>query len=164
MGGDEAALFVAGLFRMYSRFGSPKKYAAYAGLVPWVQNSNETVRHGRITKRGPEELRTALVQTVIGLRRMMQRYEAMKPGKGSGKTIMATARKTAVIIRDMLTEDTAFDVGKMTDRGLEKKSSEMSISAGAEREKPAKRRNGEVKKPALSAENGKKPDNGLLAD
>jgi transposase len=34
------------------RFASPKKYAAYAGLVPWVQNSNETVRHGRITKRG----------------------------------------------------------------------------------------------------------------
>ncbi|MDR1319055.1 MAG: hypothetical protein LBJ90_05475, partial [Treponema sp.] len=30
-------------------------------MVPWVQDSNETVRHGKITKRGPEELRTALV-------------------------------------------------------------------------------------------------------
>jgi hypothetical protein len=50
--------------------------------------------------------------------RLMQRYEAMKRSKGSGKTITATAGKLAVIIRDMLTEDAAFDVGKMTDRGL----------------------------------------------
>jgi transposase len=41
------------------RFASPKKYASFAGLAPWVQNSNETVHHGRITKRGPKELRTA---------------------------------------------------------------------------------------------------------
>jgi hypothetical protein len=70
------------------------------------------------------------------------------------------AGKLAVIIRDMLTEEAAFDVGKMTDRGLAKKSSEMGVQAAtatttaeAEREKPAKRRGGEVKK----------PDSGLLA-
>ena len=75
------------------RFSSAKKYAAYAGLVPWVQNSNEAVRHGKITKRGPEELRTALVQVVLGIVRLkkktlhwrlMERYEAMKSAKGSG--------------------------------------------------------------------------------
>jgi transposase len=32
------------------RFSSAKKYSAYAGLVLRVQNSNETVRHGKITK------------------------------------------------------------------------------------------------------------------
>jgi transposase len=42
------------------RFGTAKKYSAYAGQGPWVQNSNERVHHGKITKRGPEELRTAL--------------------------------------------------------------------------------------------------------
>ncbi|MDR2515880.1 MAG: IS110 family transposase, partial [Spirochaetaceae bacterium] len=76
-----------------------KKYAAYAGLVPWVQNSNETVHHGRITKRGPEELRTALVQVVLGMRRLkkrtlawrlMARYEALKSAKGSGKSMCKT--------------------------------------------------------------------------
>ncbi len=51
------------------RFSSAKKYAAFAGLVPWVQNSNERVHHGKITKRGPKELRTALVQVVLGMRR-----------------------------------------------------------------------------------------------
>jgi hypothetical protein len=81
----------------------------------------------------------------------MKRYEAMKLSKGSGKTITATARKLAVIIRDMLTEDSEFDTGKMTDRGLAKKSSEMSVlaTAAAEavaKEKPAKRRTNEVKK------------------
>jgi len=44
-----------------SRFATAKKFSAYAGLVPWVQNSNATIHHGKITKRGPEELRTALV-------------------------------------------------------------------------------------------------------
>jgi transposase len=117
------------------RFASAKKYAAYAGLVPWVQDSNETVRHGKITKRGPEGLRTALVQVVMGLRRMkaktctwrlMQWYEVMKQYKGSGKTITATARKLAVIIWHMLSEDKEFDLAKMVDRKLGKKAEAMS--------------------------------------
>jgi transposase len=112
------------------RFANAKKFAAFAGLAPWVQDSNETVRHGKITKRGPEELRTALVQVVLGLRRMkektkhwrlMERYELLKRSKGSGKTITATARKLAVIIWHMLSEDVAFDVGKMVDGKLRKK-------------------------------------------
>lgn len=43
------------------RYSCTKKYAAHAGLVPWVQNSNMTIYHGHITKRGPVELRTAFV-------------------------------------------------------------------------------------------------------
>jgi transposase len=122
------------------RFASPKKYSAYAELVPWARNSNETVRHGKITKRGPEELRTALVQVVMGLRRMktktfswrpMKRYEAMKGSKGSGKAITATARKIAVIIWKMLAEESGFDTGEMTDRGMEKKSSDTGVLATA---------------------------------
>ena len=117
------------------RFASPKKYASFAGLAPWVQNSNETIHHGSITKRGPKELRTAMVQVVMGLRRMkektlfwrlMQRYEGMKKSKGSGKAIIATARKIAVIIWNMLTKDVEFDKGKMADQKLTKKSESMS--------------------------------------
>ena len=123
------------------RFTSAKKYCSYAGLAPRVSNSNETIRHGRITKRGPQELRTALVQVVMGLRRMkgktlrwrlMQRYELMKAAKGSGKTIIATARKIAVIIWRMLSEDVEFEVGKMIDRKLARKSESMSRQAMAE--------------------------------
>jgi transposase len=120
-----------------NRFSGAKKYAAYAGLAPWVQNSNEAVRHGRITKRGPEPLRTALVQVVMGLRRMkkktvawrlMERYEAMKRNKIPGKAIIATARKIATIIWRMLSEDVEFDLEQMIDRKLAKKSESMSRS------------------------------------
>ena len=135
------------------RFSSPKKYASFAGLAPWVQNSNEVIHHGSITKRGPKELRTALVQVVMGLRRMkektiswrlMQRYEAMKKSKGSGRSIIATARKMATIIWNMLTEDVEFDIGLMVDRKLAKKAENMSGSMWLakkalveEQEKPA---------------------------
>jgi transposase len=136
------------------RVANPKKYASFAGLAPWVQNSNETIHHGSITKRGPKELRTAIVQVVMGLRRMkektlfwrfMQRYEAMKKSKGSGKAIIATARKIATMIWHMLTEDEEFDIGQMGDRKLAKKAESMKGSVGLvqealkERErKPAK--------------------------
>jgi transposase len=119
------------------RFANSKKYAAYAGLVPWVQNSNETVHHGKITKRGPEELRTALVQVVMGMRRskkttakwrLMRRYEMMKQNKGSGKSIIATARKLATIIWHMLSKDEEFDSALMLDRDLEKKASSMRLA------------------------------------
>jgi transposase len=120
------------------RFASAKKYAAYAGLVPWVQNSNETVRHGKITKRGPKELRTALVQVVLGMRRckkatvswrIMQRYEAMKAAKGSGKSIIATARKLSTIVWSMLERDEEFNAFLMVDIKLHKTSVAMSATA-----------------------------------
>jgi len=120
------------------RFSSPKKFASYAGLAPWVQNSNEKEHHGRITKRGPEPLRTALVQIVMGLRRMkektitwrlMQRYEILKRNKIPGKAIIATARKIAVIIWHMLCLGVEFDITKMVDRKLAKKAESMRNSA-----------------------------------
>jgi len=120
------------------RFSSAKKYAAYAGLVPWVQNSNEVVRHGKITKRGPVELRTALVQVVLGMRRskkktlhwrLMARYEAMKSAKGSGKSIIATARKVATIIWVMLHQNTEFDQTRMTDKKLIRKAASMRAAS-----------------------------------
>jgi len=116
-----------------NRFSSAKKYSAYAGLVPWVQNSNETVRHGRITKRGPEELRTALVQLVLGMRRckqtlswrLMERYCVMKSNKGSGKSIIATARKVSKIVWCMLAAGEEFNESLMVDKKLKAKADAM---------------------------------------
>jgi transposase len=116
------------------RFSSAKKYSAFAGLVPWVQNSNEQVHHGKITKRGPEELRTALVQVVLGMRRckkttlawrLMTRYEMMKKSKGSGKSIIATARKVSCIIWTMLTNEKEFDCSLMLDKKISKTADSM---------------------------------------
>jgi len=137
-----AGLITSATVRAYTddiqRFRGYKQYSSYAGLTPWVQNSNRTERIGSITKRGPEELRTALVQIVLGMvrnkrhtleYRIMRRYAAMKPHKGSGKTIIATARKLSKVIWCMLRNDQPFDPIRMTDPKLMKLSKEMSISA-----------------------------------
>jgi transposase len=123
------------------RFSSPKKFAAYAGLAPWVQSSNETTHIGKITKRGPKELRTALVQLVMGILRLKQKtvfwrlmtgYAMMKKHKGSGKSIVAIARKLAVIIWTMLREDKAFDESQMTDKSLVQKAASMRTASFTE--------------------------------
>jgi len=157
------------------RFASPKKYASFAGLAPWVQNSNETIRHGKITKRGPKELRTALVQVVMGLRRMkaktitwhmIKRYDLIKQSKGSGKAIIATARKIAVMIWHMLTREEMFQLERMTDPKLVKKSEVMRKTMGGMieeshieiQEKPVKAQNSVriVKKTGVARDKKKK--------
>ena len=119
-------LITAATIRAYTddinRYKSAKKYAAHAGLVPWVQNSNETIRHGHITKRGPVEMRTAFVQMVMGMvryrkktggYRIMTRYQEMKKHKGTGKSIIATARKMSTIVYAILKSREPFDPTKM---------------------------------------------------
>ena len=119
-------LITASIIRAFTddiqRFDSAKKYAAHAGLVPWVQNSNQTIHHGKITKRGPVELRTAFVQVVMGMiraqkktqsYRIIRKYRDMKQHKGSGKSIIATARKMSTVIYTMLKNREPFDELKM---------------------------------------------------
>ena len=109
------------------RFARYKQYSSYAGLVPWVECSNETVHYGKITKRGPEELRTAFVQLVMGIRRsrstlswrLMVQYESMKRQKGTGKSIIATARKMSKIVWYMLMREEEFKTSLMVDTKLD---------------------------------------------
>ena len=98
----------------------------------------------------------------MGLRRMkaktitwrfMQRYEAMKKSKGSGRAIIATARKIAVVIWNMLTDDVEFDLEKMVDKKLAKKSESMSGSVGV-----AKEAVNEVQEKPVITDNKKKDD------
>ena len=104
------------------RYESPKKFASYMGLSPWFQNSNETIHHGHITKRGPKELRTAMVQSVMGMirsskqtksYRMMCKCRVMKKTKGSGQSIIATARKLSTIVYMNLKTRKPFDPLRM---------------------------------------------------
>ena len=78
------------------------KLAAYFGIVPRVSNSNETERSGRITKRGSKLGRTALVQGALIAQRyspyLKRYYEKIKTRRGTGKAIIALARKLLGII------------------------------------------------------------------
>ena len=137
-------LITAATVRAYvddiSRFAGYKQFSAYAGLVPWVQSSNERERYGSITKRGPEPLRTALVQMVLGMvrnrrrtesYRLMVRYRAMKPHKGSGKTIIATARKLSKVVWYMIRRDESFDPLRMTDPAIRRVAFAMRAAVDA---------------------------------
>lgn len=107
---------VASYIDEIKRFSHYNKFSAYCGLVPWVQCSDETKHYGRITKRGPIELRTAIIQMVIGMirckdekdNRLMTSYRNIKKIKGSGKALVATARKLTKIIWTMLTNDEEY--------------------------------------------------------
>jgi transposase len=83
-------------------FASEKKLASYLGLVPRVDQSNAVVKYGAITKRGNTLGRTALVQcSLIAIRfspYLRIFYDKIKTAKGSGKAIIATARKLLGII------------------------------------------------------------------
>lgn len=94
-------------------FDDSKKLCAYAGLVPRIHDSNESIRHGHITKRGDKILRTTLVQVaLIAIKYnsyLRSFYQRLKQKKGSGKAIIATARKMLCIIYDTLKNDWVFE-------------------------------------------------------
>lgn len=104
------------------RFESYKQFSAYCGLTPFVKISNESGYLGHITKNGPTELRTNMVQVVMGMLRVQNRlndvsliidYKRMKAIKGSGKSIIAFARKLSRIIYVMLKTKSEFDANKL---------------------------------------------------
>ena len=83
-------------------FADEGKLAAYFGIVPRVSKSNETEHTGRITKRGSKLGRTALVQCALIAQRyspyLKRYYEKIKARRGTGKAIIALARKLLGII------------------------------------------------------------------
>jgi transposase len=87
-------------------FESSKQLTAYAGLATSTRQSNETTRHGGITKRGRKRLRTVAINTVLSMvnrtRTPLMEFYQKKKDKGSGKAICATARKLLTIIFVML--------------------------------------------------------------
>lgn len=116
------ACALRGILADIERFNSPKKVAAYAGLAPWVSNSNETIRHGHITKRGSTILRNALVQMAMGMIRywsagnrgatimLYNWYCQISSRTSGGKSKIALARKMAHIVWTMLKNNQEFNM------------------------------------------------------
>ena len=93
-------------------FETADKLASYFGIVPRVSNSNETVKHGRITKRGNKTGRTTLVQCSLSAIKkseyLKKYYEQVKARRGHGKAKIALARKYLGIIYNTLTNNWVF--------------------------------------------------------
>lgn len=83
-------------------FPDESRLASYFGIVPRVSNSNQTERSGRIHKRGSKLGRTALVQSALIAANyspyLRNFYERVKARRGTGKAIIALARKFLGII------------------------------------------------------------------
>jgi transposase len=85
-----------------------KKLVAYLGLAPKVkQSGDEPARSGRISKRGSPSARWAPVEAawtvVLQPGPMHAFYERIKARRRHGKSIVATARKLAILFWCMLT-------------------------------------------------------------
>ncbi len=116
--GDINAATIAAYTSNLDRFeGDFKRFAAYVGIVPGVHNSNEAIHLGRITKHGPQELRTAFVQVALGMIRLTKQtsdwylikdYHRKKEDKGSGRAIIALSRKVARVVFAMLMKGEEF--------------------------------------------------------
>lgn len=111
--GDTGASILLSTIGNVGDFADEGKLAAYFGIVPRVSNSNETERSGRITKQGCKLGRTALVQCALIAARyspyLQKYYQRIAATRGTGKAIIALARKFLGIIYKTLKNNWIFE-------------------------------------------------------
>jgi transposase len=99
------------------RFENASQVSNYLGLCPRVYMSGDTVRYGRITKRGNGYIRALLVQCAWSLvfakkkSNLKERYEYMtiEKSKSKKKAIVAVARRLAELMYTMMREGTIYE-------------------------------------------------------
>jgi transposase len=111
--GPRTAEVIATYLGDATRFGTADEVSSYAGLVPRQYQSGETDRRGRITKRGPKLLRSALVECAwcslrynAWARGVWERLQAN--GLSKKKAVVALARKLLVRCWGMLKRGEAW--------------------------------------------------------
>jgi transposase len=95
-----------------ARFRTPKKLAAYAGLVPSTYSSGGKTYHGKIIKQGNKWLRWAFVEAVAPAiatdPQLRAQYEHLK-FRGTNKARVAIARKLLTIAFQVLRDRRAYE-------------------------------------------------------
>lgn len=111
--GDTGASILLSVIGDVNDFSDEGKLASYFGIVPRVSNSNETQRSGRITKQGSKLGRTTLVQCALIAMRysayLRAHYERIKARRGTGKAIIALARKFLAIVYSTLKDNLIWE-------------------------------------------------------
>ncbi len=94
------------------RFRSPKKLAAYVGLVPSTYSSGGRTVNGRIIKRGNKLLRWALIEAVLPAIRSNEElrsdYDHLRKRMNWNKAKVVIARKLLTIVFKCLKEQRNF--------------------------------------------------------
>jgi transposase len=97
-----------------NRFESSKKLCSYAGLVPGIRQSANTLRFGRLIKQSDKDLKTCLIEASWVLVRTKEAskfkwfYGNLSKKKGKQKAICAIARKLCCVVYAMLKKNQTF--------------------------------------------------------
>lgn len=78
------------------RFPTSRKLCAWAGLTPSMRNSDRSIRHGHITKAGPQAVRHVLGEAAHVARRYepyASDFAAIKARRGTGIALVRLSRK-----------------------------------------------------------------------
>ena len=95
-----------------TRFPSEKHLSSYAGLVPRVMQSGDTLRMGRIHKQGPRTLRWILTTcahaAVKSPGKFQHLFRRLERRIGKGKAIVAVAHRMLEVIFALLARSEAY--------------------------------------------------------
>lgn len=97
-----------------SRFPSTNKFCSYAGLVPSIKQSGNTLRFGGLIKQSSRSLKATLIEASWNIVRtkesnpLQEFYKKLAKKKGKQKAICATARKLGCVIHAMLKNHEEF--------------------------------------------------------
>ena len=95
------------------RFSSPKKLAAYFGVVPSTkQSGDKEASHGRITKQGNSHARWLLVEAAEHLRKspgpLRSMFQRINKQRGHNVAVVGIARKLAELVWHLLTKEREY--------------------------------------------------------
>jgi transposase len=115
--GPIVSLTALAAFSDIRRFPSAKHAASYAGLVPSTYDSGVRVRHGRITKRGSNELRSMLCEAAHHAARANNPFHpffvSLCVRRGYKMAVIAVAHRICRILYAMLRRGTDFDLTRL---------------------------------------------------
>ena len=115
--GPIVALTVLAVFSDVQRFPTAKHAASYAGLVASTFDSGERVRHGRMTRRGSNELRAMLCEAAHHAGHpdhpLNPYFAILCARRGYKMAVVAVAHRLCRILYAMLRHGTDFDLNKL---------------------------------------------------
>ena len=112
--GNILALTIIAEIGDINRFESSKKLCSYAGLVPGIKQSGNTLKFGRLIKQSNKDLKTCFVEASWILIRTKEAsrfkwfYGNLSKKKGKKKAICAVARKLCSVAYAMLKKNQEF--------------------------------------------------------
>jgi transposase len=115
--GPIVALTAIAVFSDVQRFPTAKHAASYAGLVPSTDQSGRRDVHGRITRRGSNELRAMLCEAAHQASRpkhpLHPYFMSLSVRRGYKMAVVAVAHRLCRILWSMLRHGATFDVSKL---------------------------------------------------